>query len=264
MTDSDFNKLKTVVEEHNQLKENLIRANQVIKQYFSTVEQWQNDVRGAKERDRRSIEYLTKSNEGLKGELETMAHLLQAKNDEMMILSDKLSIQIEKSQKIELEKKSESNRLETEQMFTRDQYKTVERQLSQVVAENFQFKDMEEGWKDEINGLKVKLTSMEELLENNKTQLSVERNKYRELEMKTASLVEDNQVLIQQAQIYKKDFEDERTARQNLAKEKDELLVELIQIRGQGSDEHKYTCPFCYSRYPKLDLLQTHIQTCNI
>lgn len=136
LTEEDLAKLQTTVAEHQQLRENLVKANAVIKTYFKSVEKWQNDVKQSKEADRQSLTLALANNQRLQQDLQR--------------------VQRELEEEVARKGPNSNNTLvPTEDMVPRQTYKQVERQCSQLLAENLQFKDMEQQYQDEINCLKV-------------------------------------------------------------------------------------------------------------
>ncbi|EDS28511.1 NFkappaB essential modulator [Culex quinquefasciatus] len=122
------------------------------------------------------------------------------------------------------------------------QLKVLQREMSVVVARNLEFDDMKNVFVDEINCLKVNLSAAEELHAKHRTELA---RQARDIETKDVSLAENIRelktlaeqvdVLTAQLDIYKVDFEAERTARAELASEKDRILADLklLQKRNQ-------------------------------
>lgn len=308
LTEQDLNKLQLVVAEHKQLRENLVKANAVIKTYFTAVEKWQNDVKQSKEADRRNITMLMENNQKLQRDLHRVQDELDevksanskavssgssaSLNDVQMAsqLSEELS-----SLKLELAKTKESTR----GMVPHGTFKNIERQCSQLLAENLQIKDMEQQYIDQINCLKVNHASTEELIRMGQMDLNAERAASNKTRDDLNQVKEENQVLIQQAEIYKKDFIAERDARQRMAGEKDELLTELNRLRmmlqapahpqmqmqqpqmqmqmqhpQQQQQPHpqvmgnhfglvRHTCPNCYAQFTSQQLLSQHLPQCS-
>lgn len=122
------------------------------------------------------------------------------------------------------------------------QLKVLQREMSVVVAKNLEFEDMKNVFVDEINCLKVNLTAAEELHGKHRAEIA---RQARDIETKDVSLSENIRelktlaeqvdVLSAQLDIYKVDFEAERTARGELASEKDRILADLklLQKRNQ-------------------------------
>lgn len=122
------------------------------------------------------------------------------------------------------------------------QIKVLQREMSVHVAKNLEFEDMQKIYIDELNCLKVNLTAAEEL--HHKQRLQLERQA-KDIETKDVSLAENIRelktlaeqvdVLTAQLDIYKNDFEAERSARADLASEKDRILsdLKLLQKRNQ-------------------------------
>lgn len=122
------------------------------------------------------------------------------------------------------------------------QIKVLQREMSVHVAKNLEFEDMQKIYIDELNCLKVNLTAAEEV--HNKQRIQLERQA-KDIETKDVSLAENIRelktlaeqvdVLTAQLDIYKTDFEAERSARADLASEKDRILgdLKLLQKRNQ-------------------------------
>lgn len=110
----------------------------MIKTYFKSVEKWQNDVKQSKEADRQSLTLALANNQRLQQDLQR--------------------VQRELEEEVARKGQNSNNTLvPTEDMVPRQTYKQVERQCSQLLAENLQFKDMEQQYRDEINCLKVSM-----------------------------------------------------------------------------------------------------------
>lgn len=122
------------------------------------------------------------------------------------------------------------------------QLKVLQREMSVVVAKNLEFDDLKNVYVDELNCLKVNLSAAEELHAKQRAELA---RQAREIETKDVSLSENIRelktlaeqvdVLSAQLDIYKVDFEAERSARGELASEKDRILADLklLQKRNQ-------------------------------
>lgn len=255
--------------EHQQLRDNLVKANAVIKSYFTAVEKWQNDVQVSRDTDHRNSTLLMQHNQ----KLQQQVHRLQ----------DELEEAAAKNKRPVAAAASAVDQSET--MVSRATYKAVERQCSQLLAENLQFKDMEQQYVDTINCLKVNQASTEELVRMGQQDVSAERAGNRKLMGDLNAVREENQVLVQQAEIYKKDFIAERDARQRMAGEKEEVLTELNRLRmmlqagqpgtaqqqmqmqlQQQQQGHcglvRYTCPSCYSQFGNQQMLSQHMPQC--
>lgn len=122
------------------------------------------------------------------------------------------------------------------------QLKVLQREMSAVVAKSLEFEDMKNVYVDEINCLKVNLSAAEELHAKHRAEMA---RQARDIETKDVSLAENIRelktlaeqvdVLSAQLDIYKVDFEAERSARGELASEKDRILADLklLQKRNQ-------------------------------
>lgn len=122
------------------------------------------------------------------------------------------------------------------------QIKVLQREMSVIVAKNLELEDMKKVYIDELNCMRVNLAAAEEVYK--KSQLQMERQA-KEMETKDVTLAENLRelktlaeqvdVLTAQLDIYKNDFDAERTARTELASEKDRILTDLklLQKRNQ-------------------------------
>lgn len=91
---------------------------------------------------------------------------------------------------------------------------------------------------DEINSLKVNLISLEELYHKAKFDINILQNdefnhskSLTEYENKIKNIKEEMAILQIQVDTYQKDFESERDSRQNMAGERDNLLIELKNLQ---------------------------------
>lgn len=122
------------------------------------------------------------------------------------------------------------------------QIKVLQREMSVHVAKNLEFEDMQKIYIDELNCMKVNLTAAENVHSNQRLQME---RMTKDIETKDVSLAENIRelkslaeqvdVLTAQLDIYKVDFEAERSARAELASEKDHILsdLKLLQKRNQ-------------------------------
>lgn len=247
------------------------------------MEKWQNDVKRAKEEDQRTIALLTANNQKLQQELRQLEEGQQqqqkgtthAKQPPVEVLNQEQELQALKQELLQSKEAAK-------EMVTKQTFKQVERQCSQLLAENLQFKDMEQQYIDTINCLKVNHASTEELVRMGQVDLNAERAANHKLMGEFNSVKEENQVLIQQAEIYQKDFIAERDARQRMAGEKDEVITELNRLRmmlqampqqqqQQQQPQHanaghyglvRYTCPGCYAQFNSQQVLGQHLTQC--
>lgn len=282
LTENDLSKLQTMVAEHQQLRENLVKANAVIKTYFTAVEKWQNDVKRSKETDRRNLSLLQDNNQKLHKEVSRLQEQLDEAEKGHGAHNTDVQMTTVVSAELEAVRQELAHSKETaKDMVSRQTYKNVERQCSQLLAENLQFKDMEQQYIDTINCLKVNHASTEELVRMGQMDLNAERAASQKLMDQLGEVREQNQVLIQQAEIYQKDFIAERDSRQRMAGEKDEVVQELNRLRmlltSQGVQAQaalqppqsqsrcglvRYMCPSCYTVFSSQQLLSQHMPQC--
>ena len=127
--------------------------------------------------------------------------------------------------------------------------KELERKLSELLASNLDFKDVEKQYIDEINCLKVTLTSAEELIKKHDATIAQlvakdhERlQKIKEFEKTVAEQNERIVLLEHQNEVHRKDFEMEKESRTVALKEKQQMLQDLkiLQKRNQELiEEHQ-------------------------
>ncbi|XP_035914387.1 NF-kappa-B essential modulator [Anopheles stephensi] len=112
--------------------------------------------------------------------------------------------------------------------------KAIERRLSVEVAKNLEFEDMRNVYVDEINCLKANVKAAEQVYAATRVEtqklfddIKSRDDSIRQLREEIAALEERLQMLTVQSDIYQKDFEAERTAREELAGEKSRILSEF-------------------------------------
>lgn len=130
------------------------------------------------------------------------------------------------------------------------QIKELERKLSELLASNLDFKDNEKQYIDELNCLKVTLTSAEELLKTHNATIDelvtkdCERLKgIRELEEIIENLRKVNaeqneriQLLEHQNEVHRKDFEMEKESRTVALKEKQQITQDLRNLQKRNQE----------------------------
>uniref|UniRef100_A0A182LRX8 CCHC NOA-type domain-containing protein n=1 Tax=Anopheles culicifacies TaxID=139723 RepID=A0A182LRX8_9DIPT len=118
--------------------------------------------------------------------------------------------------------------------------KQLERKLSAEVAKNLEFEDMRNVYVDEINCLKANVNAAEQVYAATRVEMQKLYDDIKsrddtitQLRGEITQLQERTQMLTVQSDIYKKDFEAERTAREELAGEKSRILgeFEILQRR---------------------------------
>uniref|UniRef100_A0A182JNM2 CCHC NOA-type domain-containing protein n=1 Tax=Anopheles christyi TaxID=43041 RepID=A0A182JNM2_9DIPT len=130
----------------------------------------------------------------------------------------------------------------TEETHKRE-LKQLERRLSVVVAKNLEFEDMRKVYTDEINCLKQNVKAAEQvyIASRVETQQMFEDIKTRDdtialLRQQITVLQERVQMLTVQTDIFQKDFEAERTAREELAGEKSRILGEFEVLQRRNAE----------------------------
>ncbi|XP_032590238.1 NF-kappa-B essential modulator isoform X2 [Drosophila grimshawi] len=325
----DVVKLQTMMTEYIGLKQTLDKVNHTMQEYYKITQQWRQEaaIREQQYQDQlkqcqMQIEKLTVENQQLKKELETNLEQIRLVEDmhqkehddlrqsvsEKSSLINNMRVQIDKLQQHQLHSYDfvpDVDNAEPEIDIKREkhesQVKDLQRQVSELLAENLEIKDMKKTYVDEINCLKVNLTSAEELL----NAMRVDVN---QLRAKDAQKDEEIAYLKTQIDIYRRDFEMERADRQKNAGEKEQYLVDLraLQRRNQELIEslaevhnskkviHTATgavqsslraeqrpvrvldptgaaartsdsfmrCPICLKSFSSLSVLQSHVNDC--
>uniref|UniRef100_A0A182PV73 CCHC NOA-type domain-containing protein n=1 Tax=Anopheles epiroticus TaxID=199890 RepID=A0A182PV73_9DIPT len=130
----------------------------------------------------------------------------------------------------------------TEEVHKRE-LKEIERRLTVEVAKNLEFEDMRKVYVDEINCMKMNLKAAEQVYATSRaeTQQLFDDIKKRddtivELRQQLTVLQERVQMLTVQSDIFQKDFEAERTAREELAGEKSRILAEFEVLQRRNAD----------------------------
>nr|XP_036228389.1 NF-kappa-B essential modulator isoform X2 [Bactrocera oleae] len=136
------------------------------------------------------------------------------------------------------EKSEYVTRLEHERVI-----KNFERNMSQLLAEKLEINDMQKQYVDEINCLKVNLTVSEELVNQLKTDIALlkanDKEKTELFEIyasQRAEMREELDVLRQQVDVYSRDFQLERTAREEMAGEKVQLIDDLRELQRKNHE----------------------------
>uniref|UniRef100_A0A182WKR7 CCHC NOA-type domain-containing protein n=1 Tax=Anopheles minimus TaxID=112268 RepID=A0A182WKR7_9DIPT len=118
--------------------------------------------------------------------------------------------------------------------------KQLERKLSAEVAKNLEFEDMRNVYVDEINCLKANVNAAEQVYASSRLEMQklfddikLRDDTIMQLRGEITQLQERVQMLTVQSDIFQKDFEAERTAREELAGEKSRILgeFEILQRR---------------------------------
>ncbi|XP_026840818.1 NF-kappa-B essential modulator isoform X1 [Drosophila persimilis] len=333
----DVVKLQHMMAEYVSLKKTLDMVNRTMQDYYKLTQQWRQEADHQEQQYKQQlkecqeqVEKLRAENQTLKAELETkleqielVQDIRQKEQDELrQSVSEKTSlinnmrVEIDKLQQIKLnsfefvlkdsEKAAEievSNPLNYVQREEHDrQIRELQRELSKILADNLEVNDMKKAYIQEIDCLKVNLTSAQELMD--KMQRDI--NQLMDRDIKKQEQIEHLQT---QNEIYRRDFEMERADREKNAGEKEQYLLDLraLQRRNQEliealAESHKspksgspsrsssgisslredqrpvrvldptgaaarpsdstLRCPICSKSFNSLSVLQSHVNDC--
>ncbi|XP_064540321.1 NF-kappa-B essential modulator isoform X2 [Drosophila montana] len=252
----DVVKLQTMMTDYMALKQTLDKVTHTMQEYYKITQQWRMEAASREQNYQEQlkqcqtqIDKINEENQQLKRELEMkleQIHLVedihQKEHDELrQSVSEKSSlinnmrVEIDRLQKHQLnsyEYVPDESIVEPDYKKKSDEHecqvKDLQRQMSALLAENLEFKDMKKTYVDEIDCLKVNLTSAEELL-------NVMRADVNALKAKDAQKDDEITHLKTQIDIYRRDFEMERADREKNAGEKEQYLADLraLQRRNQ-------------------------------
>ncbi|KAH8413818.1 hypothetical protein KR222_008838 [Zaprionus bogoriensis] len=325
----DVVKLQTMMTEYMVLKKTLDKVNHTMQEYYKISQQWRKE---ADDRDeeykkeikdcRAQIEKLNEENQQLKREVEAnfeqmrlVEQLHQKEHDELrQSVSEKASLitnmrfEIDKLQKHQVPdyeyvpQDSKAPLDYVERAEHERQLHDLRQQMSGLLAENLEIGEMKKTYIEEIDCLKVSLTSAEELMKAMRADINL---------LKAKNVQNDDEIahLKTQVDIYRRDFEMERADREKNAGEKEQYLVDLraLQRRNQEliealAEAHKtksgvapsttsssrsslreeqrpvrvldptgaaattaettYRCPICSKPFGALSVLQSHVNDC--
>ncbi|CAD7014155.1 NF-kappa-B essential modulator [Ceratitis capitata] len=266
--------LTTVMSDYLKMKDVLISVNSKMSSWLEMKKQMQASVvenRQKMNQCQEQIATLRNENLKIKQELDTKIEQLQAneavrkqENEELIKkISEKSAIianmraQIEKLELQQLssfevvskfgqkEKQSEKSEYVTRHEHERV-IKDFERNMSQLLAEKLEISDMQKQYIDEINCLKVNLTASEEMVNQLRSDIALlkanDKEKTDQFELyalQRDEMREELGILRQQVDVYSRDFQLERTAREEMAGEKVQLLDDLrsLQHKNQALSE---------------------------
>ncbi|KAL9917964.1 NF-kappa-B essential modulator kenny isoform 1-T8 [Glossina fuscipes fuscipes] len=270
----DIVKLQNLLTEHTQLQTTLTKFTNTLQQYHRSTlqfkeERQKNEKRYSEQLQecQKQIQQLQDENTRLNKDIGTQLDQIKAldivrqKDREEMIQSiseksaliENMRAQIEKLEQSQLASfdvlpasllktgKSSSDEIYIRREEHQKVVKNLETQLSELLAKNLDFKDMEKQYIDELNCLKVNLAAAEELIRQSRAEIH---------ELKTSNLdkqhrIEDlNQritLLEQSNQVHRHDFEIERQSREKAVGEKQQMLKDLriLQKRNQKLIEER-------------------------
>ncbi|XP_050323500.1 NF-kappa-B essential modulator isoform X3 [Bactrocera neohumeralis] len=263
--------LTTVMSDYLKMKDVLIQVNSKMSSWLEMKKQMQSNEmenRQKLQQCQEQIAALRNENLDLKRELESKIEHIQAcetvrkqEHEELVKnISEKTALianmrtQIEKLELQQLssfevvsklgkngensEKSEYVTRLEHERVT-----KNFERNMSQLLAEKLEINDMQKQYIDEINCLKVNLTVSEELVNQLQSDIALlkanDKEKTAQFEIyatQRTEMREELDVLRQQVDVYSRDFQLERTAREEMAGEKAQLLDDLRALQRKNHE----------------------------
>uniref|UniRef100_A0A336LTB5 CSON000146 protein n=1 Tax=Culicoides sonorensis TaxID=179676 RepID=A0A336LTB5_CULSO len=196
----DVMKLSCLVEEHQQLKENLEKTNQIMRNQFSVLQEWQDAVKtrmleknALNNKLKEELAFTKTENERLNTDLKALKQKLEetvstfnafeiSAKKEISDMNMKLSennaiiqnisaenerLQLEKADFVFVQKNKPENSFKPEDFMKKSEHdlivKELNRKTSDLLAQNLEFEDMKKVYKDELDCLKVNLTAAEEL-----------------------------------------------------------------------------------------------------
>ncbi|XP_017070483.1 NF-kappa-B essential modulator isoform X2 [Drosophila eugracilis] len=331
----DVVKLQHMMTEYVSLKKTLDKVNITMRDYHKLTQQWRQEAADKEQQYREQlrecqvlVEKLREENQKLKEDLETKMVQIEVVQEfsqkeqselrqsisEKKSLIDNMRVEIDKLQQIKMHSfefvpedggKTEADPDKALNYVQREEHdrqvRELQGQLSKLVAECLEVNDMKKTYIEEIDCLKVNLTSAQELM--GKMQRDINELKAKDIEKQ--EMIEHLQT---QNDIYRKDFEMERADREKNAGEKDQYLMDLraLQRRNQEliealAESHKASkapspapslsssrtslreeqrpvldpngaasrtsdavlrCPICSKSFNALSVLQSHVNDC--
>ncbi|XP_033253917.1 NF-kappa-B essential modulator-like isoform X2 [Drosophila miranda] len=330
----DVGKLQHMMEEYVSLKKTLDMVNRTMLDYHKLTQQWRQEAADREQQYKQQLKECQEQVEKLRAETQKLKAALETKLEQIKLVQDirkkeqdelrqsvsektslinNMRVEIDKLQQIKLnsiefvlkdsEKVAEmevSNPLNYVQREEHRQIRELKRELSKILAENLEMKDMKKVYIQEIDCLKVNLTSAQELMD--KMQRDINQLITRDIQKQ-----EQIEHLQTQNEIYRRDIEMERADREKNAGEKGQYLLDLraLQKRIQEliealAESHKspksgspsrsssgisslredqrpvldptgaaarpsdsaLRCPICSKSFNSLSVLQSHVNDC--
>ncbi|KAM8711790.1 hypothetical protein ACLKA7_012319 [Drosophila subpalustris] len=251
----DVVKLQTMMTEYMALKQTLDKVNHTMQEYYKITQQWRKEAASREEEYKEKlqecqvqIDKLNDENRQLKKEVEINLEQMRLVEDIRQKEHDELRQSVSEKSSLINNMRVEIDKLQQHQVpsfeyvpddgkpdveyIKRDEHelqlKELRREMSVLLAENLEINDMKKTYIEEINCLKVNLTSAEELL-------NVMRADINSLKAKDVQKDDEIENFKTQIEIYRRDFEMERADREKNAGEKEQYLVDLraLQRRNQ-------------------------------
>ncbi|XP_017045205.1 NF-kappa-B essential modulator isoform X2 [Drosophila ficusphila] len=328
----DVVKLQNMMTEYLALKNTLDKVNHTMLNYHKQTQQWRQEAADREQQYKQQlqacqeqVEQLREENQKLKEDLETKMlqieleqNCSQKEQSELRqsisaktSLIDNMRVEIDKLQQLKMHSfefvpedggQTEPDPAKALNYVQRDEHDRqvmeLQRQLSKLMAENLEANDMRKTYIEEIDCLKVNLTSAQELMEK----LQRDINELKAKDIQKQEIIDHLQT---QNDIYRRDFELERADREKNAGEKDQYLMDLraLQRRNQEliealaktsksaspasslsssrsslreeqrpvldptgaasrTSEVGLRCPICSKSFNVLSVLQSHVNDC--
>ncbi|XP_065368370.1 NF-kappa-B essential modulator isoform X2 [Calliphora vicina] len=300
----DVVKLQNMVTEYSQLKTTIKKANNTMKQFYNNSLQWKEKMKTMEEKYKnrldgcqREIEVLRKQNQELESSFKSQIEALEIarkkdREETVQEISEKNAlvenmraqiIKLEQQQMASFEFVAQTQGEQKTEQFNQvfitrrehnDKIKQLERKLSEMLASNLDFKDIETQYVDELNCLKVNLVASEELHKKYRAEIAelVEANRKGqqqmvELEKSIEELTRANEqqcerisLLEHQNEVHRKDFEMEQESRQTAVKEKQQILQDLRNLQRKNQElieEHQKIAQSYQKKYSSAEAMQT-------
>nr|XP_014092915.1 NF-kappa-B essential modulator isoform X4 [Bactrocera oleae]XP_036228392.1 NF-kappa-B essential modulator isoform X4 [Bactrocera oleae]XP_036228393.1 NF-kappa-B essential modulator isoform X4 [Bactrocera oleae] len=263
--------LTTVMSDYLKMKDLLMQVNSKMSSWLEMKKQMQtNDMENRQklQQCQEQIATLRNENINLKSELESKIEQIQAYEAVRKLEHEELVKNISEKSALIANMRTQIENLETQQLSSfeviskigkndenseKSEYvtrleherviKNFERNMSQLLAEKLEINDMQKQYVDEINCLKVNLTVSEELVNQLKTDIALlkanDKEKTELFEIyasQRAEMREELDVLRQQVDVYSRDFQLERTAREEMAGEKVQLIDDLRELQRKNHE----------------------------
>ncbi|KAL5280189.1 key family protein [Megaselia abdita] len=326
----DISKLQNLITSNIEMKEILRKTNETMSEWMSKTKTSMDTYKTQIQKCQEEIGQLRNENQLLQTQLsekikhiELMEQIRTQENEQLrMGISEKnslianmqtkiITLEEQQLQSYDLLKENQTASLANDYVPVPIHKKIVDdlqSSMDSILAENLEIKGMQKQYLDEINCLKVNLVSLEELHMKAKSDLQLLQSNeatkseaFVEYENKIKNIQEEMTILRIQVDTYQKDFESERTSRQSMAGERDNLLVELKKLQNSNQqlmEEAKsnvtkkttpkkvevkktetpkqtplkassqiyervvYSCPLCGVEHRTLGSLQNHVQAC--
>ncbi|KAH8253141.1 hypothetical protein KR032_003683 [Drosophila birchii] len=259
----DVVKLQNMMTEYLTLKTTLDKVNNTMLNYHKLTQQWRQE---AAEREQQCKQQLLEcqdqvislraENQQLKTDLETKIAQIEMEQDfsqkeqedlrkvvsEKTSLINNMRVEIDKLQQLKMHSfefvpedgvKADLDAGLALNYVQRDEHdrqvRELKQQLSELVAENLEISEMKKTYIEEIDCLKVNLTSAQELM----------AKMQRDIDELKAKDIQKQEVIVHlqtQNDIYRRDFEMERADREKNAGEKEQYLMDLRSLQRKNQE----------------------------